>query len=270
MKSKIFFFLFLSVFFVSCVSTSASEEKKLYQSQEEKDYLNSLNFLDKTYLEVSGINKWVKVYDITEYEYDEFSRVLVEKGSLITTRYKYDENGNKIRAESSTGHVYNYKYDENNFLVYSYWDNGYWISYKNDKNGNHIYSKDYKGEERYFEYDNLNRLTHVNNIGGKEFFYHYDDYKYSFGLVYYAKITNNQDKTESYIHNEYGNELSFSTKAPSSSNPNVMVYTYQKKSEYNKNNLLIHISDSFFGESWFAYVYDDYGRILKKIEFISM
>ena len=57
--------------------------------------------------------------------------------------------------------------------------------------------------------------------------------------------------------------------APSPSNPSVMIYTYQKKSEYNKYNLLIHQTDSFFGESWYAYVYDDDGKVLKKIKFES-
>lgn len=271
MKLKIFTLLFLSIIFISCTSTPVVEEKKIFQTQEEKDYLNSLNLLDKIYLEVSpGNNKWVKVYDITEYEYDDFSRVIIEKDRMYTTKYKYDENGNKIREETSTGDAYNYKYDENNFLVYNYWDNGYWISYKNDKNGNHIYSKDSNGEERYFEYDNLNRLTHVNNIGDKEYFYTYNDYQLREGLVYYAKITNNKDRTETYIHNEYGNELSLSNMAPAPSNPSVMVYTYKKKSEYNKYNLIIHNTDSFFGESWFAYVYDEDGKVLKKIEFTSM
>lgn len=271
MKSKIFFIILISIFFIGCASTPVVEENKFFQSQEENDTLNSLYFWQEIYLEVSpGVNKWVKVSEITEYEYDDSSRVIAEKSSLYTITYKYDSNGNKIREESSMGNAYNFKYDENNFEIGIYWDNGYWITYKNDKKGNHIYSKDSKGEERYFEYDNLNRLTRVNNVGGKIYYYEYNDYQLRDGLVYYAKITNNQDRTETYFRNEYGKETSFSNMAPAPSNPSVMIYTYQKQSEYNKYNLLIHQTDSIFGESWYAYVYDEYGKVLKKIEFTSM
>ncbi|MBR6123882.1 hypothetical protein IKQ19_09875 [Candidatus Saccharibacteria bacterium] len=267
---KSWIWIFVLLLFTSCISTSTNDNNIAKQSREEKELLNNLYIFQELYYEVMpGDFRWVEVEDITEFFYNEKEQLIQEKTSIDIITYEYDSYGNKIKENHSIGNTYSYNYDENNFESACYFSDGTYIIYKNDNRGNHIYSVDSKNEERYFEYDEVNRLVHVINVGTNEVFY--DNY----GFVpssppskedYNSKITYSNSKDETYITYKNGDRVRMSMMkyVPEY---NEMQYTYKNISEYDSNHNLVHQQDSLYGERWYAYVFDDVGKIMKKITF---
>ena len=270
-----FFLLVLMTLFSSCISVPPENlGVQIYQSQEEKMFLDSLQLFEKKYIEVlPGVSKWVSVNKITEYEYNLSNQLIKETSFFDEIIYEYDERGNKICEKKKLGNSVTFKYDENNYLTNCYFSNNYWVSYTNDKFGNHIYSIDSESKERYFEFDNFNRLIHVNNIGEDEFFYEYVSDSWTSdsdkSKTYSAKISNNKNKNQSYCYFDDGLEIGYAIMKYIDSHDSY-IYIYQRKNEYNQFKKLVHQVDSINGDVWFAYVYDDNGNVIKCIEFVPM
>jgi YD repeat-containing protein len=72
----------------------------------------------------------------------------------------YDQNGNLIYHEDSTGYWTKKEYDNQGNLIYREDSDGSWVRYKYDRNGNKIYYEDSNGHWLKQEFDDLGNLIY--------------------------------------------------------------------------------------------------------------
>ena len=76
------------------------------------------------------------------------------------TKYTYNENGNLIYEENSTGYWKKYEYDENGNIVYTENNVGFWVKLTYDENGNLIYEEYSDGDWMRYTYNENGNLIY--------------------------------------------------------------------------------------------------------------
>ena len=85
---------------------------------------------------------------------------------LSDGKIKYDDKGNLVYIEDSSGFWERYVYDKNNNLVYYEDLSGYWYKKEYDDKGNLMYYENSSGFWERYEYDNENNLIYYENSNG--------------------------------------------------------------------------------------------------------
>ena len=206
----------------------------------------------------------------TEYQYDEFNRLVLYKTTDDEVSYKYDSNNNlisEVHSNDNEEDLY-YSYDENDKLIRQQTGNNYTYSVYNDNNELIISAtlkENYSGRIPAV-YDSS--LTCFDTIS----------YTYDNGLLT-KTVDSKTDKTVSYSYDEYGNVVNIATltaKNSDSSSVSKVDYTYNilgnvltsmngdNKSEYiydKANNIVFSNENGEISRT----VYDEYGRVVQYI-----
>ncbi len=206
----------------------------------------------------------------TEYQYDEFNRLVLYKTTDDEVSYKYDSNNNlisEVHSNDNEEDLY-YSYDENDKLIRQQTGNNYTYSVYKDNNELIISAtlkENYSGRIPAV-YDSS--LTCFDTIS----------YTYDNGLLT-KTVDSKTDKTVSYSYDEYGNVVNIATltaKNSDSSSVSKVDYTYNilgnvltsmngdNKSEYiydKANNIVFSNENGEISRT----VYDEYGRVVQYI-----
>ena len=111
--------------------------------------------------------------------YNRSGKATVEKVNSFpqscTSMFDYDENGNMIHQQVSTGLEYWIKYDDFGNKTYMRTSNGDEVLYEYDEAGNCIYSRSSRGFEMQYRYNNKNqKIFEFNSRFSEITLYQYD------------------------------------------------------------------------------------------------
>ena len=116
-----------------------------------KKYERYINYILND-IEAPYFNKMRDHYGLKDNEYKLILSKLFNQPVTIKGNYVYDNNGNKIYYEDSTGYWFKYEYDANGNNIYQENTDGLWVKKEYDTNNNLIYweySTGYWGKREY-------------------------------------------------------------------------------------------------------------------------
>ncbi len=88
----------------------------------------------------------IKGYNVYNVYDQNGNEIYYEYSTGFWEKREYNTNDNLIYRENSTGYWRKIEYDNNGNLIYYETSNGDWYKYKYDTNGNEIYYEDSDGE----------------------------------------------------------------------------------------------------------------------------
>jgi len=110
-----------------------------------KKYIKYINYIVND-IELPYFKNMEDHYGLKQEEYPLVLSKLFNQPVSIEGRDVYDQNGNKIYRENSSGDWAKYIRDTNGKLTYLEDSNGYWEKRKYDTDGNVIYYEDSNGD----------------------------------------------------------------------------------------------------------------------------
>jgi len=108
-------------------------------SREDKSVTNKIKILEEVNLSNLIVEKYNSKKYFKKYFDDKGNYIKYETSSGFWERYEYDKNNNRIKYEGHDGSWIKYEYDSNNNLIKEEYSNGNWYKYEHDKNNNRIY-----------------------------------------------------------------------------------------------------------------------------------
>jgi len=107
--------------------------------------------------EVNLSNMVIEKNAYKKYFDDKGNLIKVEKSTGYWVKYEYDKNNNRIKKEHSTGFWIKYEYNDKNNKIKEENSNGSCCKYEYDENNN-IIKEDYNGNLIEYKYDKNNNL----------------------------------------------------------------------------------------------------------------
>ena len=144
----------------------------LYIVDMNKKYIKYIDYIVSD-IELPYI-KSIEPYGLSEKEYPLVLSKVFNQPVNIRGNSVYDQNGNKIYYETSSGFWEKREYDTNGKLIYREDSNGYWAKYVYDQNGNRIYYENSDGYWAKYEYDTNGKLIYFEKNNGFWVKYEYD------------------------------------------------------------------------------------------------
>ena len=118
-------------------------------------------------LEIPYFINMKDMYGLSEKEYELVLSKIFDQPVIIKGDYVYNQLGDMIYYEDSTGYWEKYEYDNQGNEIYHKDSDGYWVKLGYDNQGNQIYKEDADGYWEKNEYDDQGNEVYYENSDGE-------------------------------------------------------------------------------------------------------